>query len=81
MCKHGSTPSWRVKYITSAGINPTGGARGRFVWGHQSSLAGCKSPPPFKCGASLCLSQQQRQQGPRGASPRPSAPTYLSQLF
>ena len=59
------------------GISPTGVARGRFVGGHQSRLAGCKPPPLFKRGASSCSSQGQRQREPRGTSRRPSAPTYL----
>ena len=52
-------------------------ARGRFVGGQQSGLAGCKPPPLFTRGASSCSSQGRRQGEPRGASPRPSAPTYL----
>ena len=77
MRKHGGTPSRRDKYVTLAAISPPGVARGRFVGGHQSGLAGCKSPPLFKRGASSCSSQWQRQRKPWGASPRPSAPTYL----
>ena len=46
--KHGGTPSWRDKYVTLAAISPPGVARGRFVGGHQSRLAGRKSPPLFK---------------------------------
>ena len=65
-----------TKYVTLAAISPRGVTQGRFVGGHQSGLAGCKSPPLFKRGASSCLSQQQRQREPWGASPRPSAPTY-----
>ena len=45
--------------------------------GQQSGLAGCKPPPLFTRGASSCSSQGRRQGEPRGASPRPSAPTYL----
>ena len=75
MRKHGGTPSRRDKHVTLAAIGPPGVARGRFVGGQQSGLAGGKSPPLFKCGASSCSSQQQRQREPWGASPRPSAPT------
>ena len=42
-----------------------------------SGLAGCKSSPLFKRGASSCSSQRQRQQEPWGLSPGPSGPTYL----
>ena len=77
MRKHGGTPSRRDKYITPAAISPPGVARGRFDAGHQSGLAGCKSPPLFKRGASSCASQRQRQREPGGVSPHSSAPTYL----
>ena len=77
MCKHRSTPSWQDKHVTLAAISPPGVARRRFVGGQQSGLAGCKSPPLFKFGASSCSSQQQRQQEPFGVSPKQSAPTYL----
>ena len=77
MRKHGGTPSWRDKHVTLAVISPPGVARGRFVGRHLSGLAGCKPPPLLKRGASSCSSQQQRQREPWGASPRPSAPTYL----
>ena len=77
MRKHGGTPSRRDKHVTPAAISPPGVARGRFVGGHQSGLAGCKPPPLFKRGASSCSSQRQHQREPWGASPRPSAPTYL----
>ena len=76
MRKHGGTPSRRDKHVTLAAISPPGVARGRFVGGHQSSLAGCKPPPLFKRRASSCSSQRQRQREPWGASPRPTAPTY-----
>ena len=46
-------------------------------WGQQSGLAGCKPPPLFRRGASSCSSQGRRQGEPWGASPPPSAPTYL----
>ena len=68
----------RDKQITPAAISPPGVAQGRFVGGQQSGLAGCKPPPLFTRGASSCSSQGQRQGEPRGASPQPSAPTYLS---
>ena len=77
MRKHGGTPSSRDKHVTLAAISPPGVARGRFVGGQQSGLAGCKPPPLFTCGASSCSSQGRRQGEQWGASPRPSAPTYL----
>ena len=77
MRKHGGTPSRRDTHVTLAATSPPGIARGCFVEGHQSGLAGCKPPPLFKRGASSCLSQRQRQREPWGASPRPRAPTYL----
>ena len=52
MRKHGGTPSRRDKHVTLAAISPPGVAQGRFVGGHQSGLAGCKSPPLFKRRAS-----------------------------
>ena len=55
---HGGTPSRRDKHVTLAAISPPGVARGRFVAGQQSGLAGCKLPPLFKCGASSCPSQR-----------------------
>ena len=48
-----------------------------FVSDFVCTLCYSKSPPLFKRGASSCSSQRQRQREPRGASPRPSAPTYL----
>ena len=77
MCKHGGTPFRRDKYVTLAAVSPPGLAWNGFVGGHQSGLAGRKSPPLFKRGASSCSSQPQRQREPWGASPRPSAPIYL----
>ena len=77
MRKHGGTPSQRDKPVKQAAISPAGVARGRFVGGQQSGLAGYKPPPLFTRGASSCSSQGRRQGEPRGASPRPSAPTYL----
>ena len=47
----------------------------------SQDLARCKSPPLFKRGTSSCTSQGQRQGEPWGASPRPSAPTYLPRSF
>ena len=69
MRKHGGKPSRRDKHFTLVVISPPGVARGPFVRGQQSGLAGCKSPPLFKCGASSCWSQGRRQGEPRGASP------------
>ena len=77
MRKHGGTPSRRDKHVTPAAISPPCVARGRFAGGQQSGLARCKPPPLFTRGASSCSSQGRRQGEPRGASPRPSAPTYL----
>ena len=77
MRKHGGTPSRRDKHVTLAAISPPGVARGRFVGGQQSGLAGCKPPPLFMRGASSCSSQGRRRGEPWGASPRPSAPTHL----
>ena len=77
MRKHGGTPSRRDKHVMLAAISPPGVARGRFVGGQQSGLAGSKPPPLFTRGASSCSSQGRRQGEPWGASPRPSAPTYL----
>ena len=80
MRKHGGTPSRRDKHVTPAAISPPGVARGRFVVGKKSGLAGCKPPPLFTRGASSSSSQGRRQGEPRGASPRPSAHTYLPTL-
>ena len=77
MRKQGGTPSWRDMHVTLAAISPPGVARGRFVGGQQSGLAGCKPPPLFTRGASSCSSQGRRQGEPWGASPRPGASTYL----
>ena len=77
MRKHRGTPSRRDKHVTLAAINPLSVARGHFVGGHESGVAGYKLPPLFKRGASSCSSQRQRQREPRGASQRPRAPTYL----
>ena len=77
MRKHGGTPSRRDKHVTLAAISPPDVARGRFVGGQQTGLAGCKPPPFFTRGASSCSSQGRRQGEPWGASPRPRAPTYL----
>ena len=77
MRKHGGTPSRRDKHVTLAANSPPGVARGRFVRGKQSGLAGSKPPPLFTRGASSCSSQGRRQGEPWGASPRLSAPTYL----
>ena len=80
MRKHGGTPSRQDKHVTLAAISPPGVARGRFGGGQQSGLAGCKPPPLFTRGASSCSSQGRHQGEPWGASPRPSAPTYLPTL-
>ena len=77
MRKHRGTPSRRDKHVTLAAISPPGVARGVFVGGQQSGLAGSKPPPLYTREASSCSSQGRRQGEPWGASPRPSAPTYL----
>ena len=77
MRKHRGTPSRRDKHVTPAANSPPGVARGCFVGGQQSGLAGCKPPPLFTRGASSCSSQGRCQGEPWGASPRRSAPTYL----
>ena len=56
MRKYGGAPSRREKYVRLAAISPPGVARACFVWGHQSGLEGCNSPPLFKRGASSCSS-------------------------
>ena len=81
MRKHGGTPSRRDKHVTLAAISPPGVARSRFVGGQQSGLAGSKPPPLFTREASSCSLQGRRQGEPRGASPRPSAPTYLPLVY
>ena len=80
MRKHGGTPSRRDKHVTLAAISPPGVAQGRFFGPQKSGLAGCKPPPLFTRGASSCSSEGRRQGEPWGASPRPSAPTYLPTL-
>ena len=77
MRKQGGTRFRRDKHVTLAAISPRGVARGPFVGGHQSGLAGSKPPPLFTHESSSCSSQGRRQGEPWGASPRPSAPTYL----
>ena len=77
MRKHAGTPSRQDKHVTLAAIGPPGVARGRFVGGQQSGLAGSKPPPLFTREASSCSSQGRRQGEPWGASSRRSAPTYL----
>ena len=77
MHKHGGTPFRRDKYVTPAAMSPPGPALGRCVGGRQAGLADRKPPPLSKRAASSCLSQQLRRREPWGASPRPSAPTYL----
>ena len=64
MRKHGGPPSRHDKYVTLLAISPPDVARSRFVGGHQSGLAGPKSPPLFKCGASSCSSRGRRQGEP-----------------
>ena len=81
MRKHGGKPCRRDRHVTPAAISPPSVARGRFVGGQQSGLAGCKPPPLFTRGASSCSSQGRRQGEPRGVSPRPSAPTYLPTVW
>ena len=64
MRKHEGTPSRRDKHVTLAAISPPGVARGRFVGGQQSGLAGSKPPPLFTRGACSCSSQGRRQGEP-----------------
>ena len=80
MRKHRSTTSRRDKCVTLAAKSPPGAAQSRSSGGQQSGLARCMPPPLFKRGASSCSSQPQPQQKPWGASPRPTAPTYLPYL-
>ena len=77
MRRHGGTPSRRDTFVTLAAISSPGVAGGRFVGGHQSGLAGCKPPLLFMRRAFSCSLQRWCQREPLGASPRPSAPTYL----
>ena len=58
----------------AGGDQPSRCCPGRFVGGHQSGLAGSKPPPLFTRGTT---GREPRQGEPWGASPRPSAPTYL----
>ena len=78
MRKHGGTLSSRDKHVTLAAISPPGVARGRFVGGQQTGLAGCKSPLLFKCGASSCSSHANAS-GNHGAPLHDGVhlPTYL----
>ena len=62
--KHGGPLSRHDKYVTLAAISPPSVAPGRFIGGHQSGLAVCRSPPFFKRGAHSCSSRQQLQQEP-----------------
>ena len=77
----GGTPSRRDKHVTPAAISPPGVARGRFVGGQQSGLAGCKPPPLFTRGASTCSSQGDAR-GNQGAPlhDRVHLPTYLHRI-
>ena len=80
MRKHGGPPSRRDKHVTLAAISPPGVARGRFVGGQKSGLAGCKPPPLFTRGASSCSSQGRRQGGTMGRLSTTECtylPTYL----
>ena len=52
-------PSLDDKHVTLAAISPPGVARGCIFGGHQSGLAGCKSPPLYMRRASSCPSQRQ----------------------
>ena len=82
MRKHEGTPSRRDEHMTLAANSPPGAARGRFVGGHQSGLAGCKLPPLFMRGASSCSSQRQRKRE-QGAPLHDGVhlPTYLSPKY
>ena len=78
MRKHGSTPCRRDKHVTLAAISPPDVARGRFVGGQQSGLAGCKPPPLFTHGASSCCDRGDAR-GNHGVrlQDRVHLPTYL----
>ena len=80
MRKHGGTPSEHDKYVTLAANSPPGVAGGCFVEGDQSGLAGCKSPPLFKRGASSCLATAATPAGTMGRLSTTECtylPTYL----
>ena len=63
---------------TTEGV-PTG--KMTFSYCHQSGLAGCKSPPPYKRGASSCSSQRQpRRDHGAPLHDRVHLPTYLPAL-
>ena len=78
MRKHGSTASWRDKHVTLPAISPPGVARGRFVGGHQSGLAGCK-PPPLSRAEPLPVRHRADARGNHGAPlhDRVHLPIYL----
>ena len=78
MRKHGGTLSWRDKHVTQAANSPPGVARGRFVEGQQSGVAGSKPPPLYTRGASSCSSQGRRQENHGAPLHDPvHLPTYL----
>ena len=78
MRKHGGTPPWRDQYVTLALISPPSAARGRYVWGHRSDLAGCKRLP-FSCAEPLPVPYSGDASGYHGAPlhDRVQLPTYL----
>ena len=81
MRKHEGTPSRRDKHVTPAANSPPGVARGRFVGGQQSGLAGCKPPPLFTRRASSCSSQRRHQGEPWAPlHDRVHLPTYLPEM-
>ena len=61
----------------AGGNEPSRCCRGLLGLGPPVRSRGCKPPPLFMREASSCPSQARRQGEPWGASPRPSAPTYL----
>ena len=77
MRKHGGTPSQQEEHVTLAAISPPGVARGRFVGGHQSGLAGSK-PPPRSTRGPLPVCHRGNARGNHGAPlhDRVRLPTY-----
>ena len=77
MRKHGGTRSRRDKHVTLAAISPPGVARGCFVGGQQSGLAGCK-PPPSSRAEPLPVRPRGDARGNHGAPlhDRVHLPTY-----
>ena len=79
MCEHGSAPSRREQYVTLAAISPPGVARGRFVAGYKSGLAGWVSRLPSSSAEPLPVRHSGKASGNHGAPlhDRVHLPTYL----